>query len=208
MIDLLMTLVITLSSIWVYFDATSNNIGRVPEVKGFTNLSAGAWALTTLFIWIIAFPLYMYKRKSLIETAKESPITVNNFKVKLTVLSTAAALMILSSLGNHLVDSELVIIVKGGELSICPNSTVEQMVDGFMDSPSWDSGTTESGVNFVNISGGITLRDKPVKGVIQFVFTDNANTKFKYNAFEINGVPQNNSMAVVLIRNMCKSATK
>lgn len=99
-----------------------------------------------------------------------------------------------------------VAMVKGGTLQSCPNSTVEKMVNGFMGSPSWESGVGENSVKFVNVGGDITLADKPVRAVVQFVVDEKAGS-FEYQAFEINGVPQNTFMAAALMAKMCESAT-
>jgi len=57
MLDVIFTLVIIASSIWVYWIATSNKIGKHPDQKGMLDILAGAWAVVTLLLWIIAFPL-------------------------------------------------------------------------------------------------------------------------------------------------------
>ena len=44
-----------------------------------------------------------------------------------------------------------VLMVQGGKLESCPSKTIEQMVDGFMGFPSWESLVTEDGNNYVNI---------------------------------------------------------
>ena len=98
-----------------------------------------------------------------------------------------------------------VTMVKGGTLQSCPNSTVEEMVDGFMGSPSWESGVTEDQEIFVNVSGDISYADKPVRAVVQFMI-DKENETFQYNAFELNGIPQNHFIAAELLEKMCDSA--
>ncbi len=41
--------------LFVYLDATKNKIGKVPEVKRFTNMSAGMWATGTAMLWHCCF---------------------------------------------------------------------------------------------------------------------------------------------------------
>lgn len=65
---------ISISAIWVYYDAKKHKIGKVPGKKGLLNMSAGGIAGATLLLWLLAFPLYLYKRKELIEQAKEHPV--------------------------------------------------------------------------------------------------------------------------------------
>jgi hypothetical protein len=94
--------------------------------------------------------------------------------------------------------------VKGGTLDLCPNHTVKQMVDGFMGSPSWESGKAESGQWFVNVDGNITFHDAPVRAKLQFIID---GSHFSFNAFEMNGVPSANLVALAMMTKMCESAT-
>lgn len=208
MIDLIVVLVVVITAVWVYLDATKNKIGKVKDSKGMFNMSAGAWGTVTLFLWIIGFPAYLIKRSNLIETAKESPIVVESAgrAVKTAILAIIGALFVFVVVSPMLGTSKAVAMVKGGTLSLCPGHTVEQMVNGFLDSPSWESGESKNGAEFVNVSGGITLSGKPVNAVVQFT-VDEAGGTFQYNAFEINEVPQNNFMATALFKKMCDSAT-
>lgn len=101
-------------------------------------------------------------------------------------------------------DSTEVKQVKGGILQLCPSHTVDQMVNGFMGSPSWTSGKSTDGQVFVNVEGDITFHDKPVKAMVQF-FVNGDN--FAFNAFEMNGVPSANIIAIGLMNKMCESAS-
>jgi hypothetical protein len=102
-------------------------------------------------------------------------------------------------------DSREVQLVKAGSLQSCPGVTLEKMVNGFMNSPDWESGTSEQGQHFVNITGGITLKEKPVTAKIQFL-VDVEKGSFQFNAFEMNDIPQVNLMALGLLNKMCESA--
>jgi hypothetical protein len=86
---------IAMSAIWVYIDATKNKIGKITNRKGMFNLSAGAWAAATLFLWIVAFPSYLINRSTLSEKAKDNPINVKQRLGKIVVLSLLGALVIL-----------------------------------------------------------------------------------------------------------------
>ncbi len=46
-----------ISSIWVYFDAK-----KIRAVTGNENFKPIAWLLGCLFLWIAAFPIYIYFR--------------------------------------------------------------------------------------------------------------------------------------------------
>ena len=99
-------------------------------------------------------------------------------------------------------DSQEVQLVKEGNLQMCPSKSVNEIVSGYMGSPSWDSGVAENGTKFVNIEGDITFHDKPVRALLQFV-VDDANGTFEFGALEFNEIPQNNLLAMGLLSNMC-----
>jgi len=99
-------------------------------------------------------------------------------------------------------DSKEVQLVKGGNLQACPSKSVDEMVSGYMGSPSWDSGVAENGNKFVNIGGDITFQDKPVRALLQFTVDVDGGT-FEFGALEFNEVPQNNFLAMGLLSNMC-----
>lgn len=117
------------------------------------------------------------------------------------------AAVIWSVIGGGGGDSELVSMVQNGKLQWCPNSTVKQMADGFMASPRWESGKMKNGQEFVNIRGGVTYLQKPVDAAVQFVVDRKAGT-FAFQAFELNGIPQNRLIQRELIQKMCASAAK
>ena len=99
--------------------------------------------------------------------------------------------------------NQTVSLVKTGSLQSCPGSTLEEMAKSFLQDPSWDSGVSDEGVKFVNLSGEVSYADKPVHGVIQFSVDGNS---FQYRALEFNGVPQSQLLAAGLLAKMCESA--
>jgi len=136
---------------------------------------------------------------------KDLPVGQEKFmwgQALIAVTVTVATAAIMNSVFNQSIEVKT---IKQSSLSMCPNATIEQMVNGFMENPSWDSGVGANGKKFVNISGGITYMNKPVNGVLQFVFS-NDNTSFQYSAFEINEIPQNTFIGNELLTKMCKSA--
>ncbi len=86
MLGLLIAVVVTISAVWVYLDATKNGIGKRTDGSGFFNLSAGGWATVTLLLWIVGFPCYLVKREDLIWKAKKSPVVVSGRVWKTLVL--------------------------------------------------------------------------------------------------------------------------
>lgn len=100
MIDTIVVAVVAISALWVYLDATKNNIGKITDAKGIFNKSAGAWGTVTLLLWIIGFPAYLIKRGDLIEKAKENPVPVNGRAAKTAVFGVVGGLWVLLSIGG------------------------------------------------------------------------------------------------------------
>jgi len=74
MLATLIAFVAAASALWVYWDATRLRIGRIKGRKGLSNMSAEAWALVTLLLWIVGFPAYLLKRNTLRAQAEEHPV--------------------------------------------------------------------------------------------------------------------------------------
>jgi len=135
------------------------------------------------------------------ETKTESPSNASGWGWAVIILM---AIFLVTVIIFQMSDSAQVTMVKKGTLRSCPNSTVERMVDSFMENPKWESGKTDNGMEYVNVEGGITFNEKPVTAKVQFLI-NMKNKTFTYNASQINEVPQNNFMAVALFTKMCKS---
>ena len=105
-------------------------------------------------------------------------------------------LFALSSCGGS--NDEQVMMVKAGKLSAYPNKTVGEAIDGFFANPSWSSGTSESGTEFVNAVGKITFMNKEVKAVLQFKI-DKAKKTIEVSALEFNDIAQNKLMLTSLL---------
>lgn len=56
---LFFTIVVCFSALWVIYDSSKNKLQ-----------SPVAWGISTLFIWIIALPVYLFKRKKMVVNAK------------------------------------------------------------------------------------------------------------------------------------------
>ncbi|WP_181297007.1 hypothetical protein [Pseudomonas sp. Q2-TVG4-2] len=137
MLNTIFVLVVAASAVWVYMDATSNGIGKT-EGKGFINLSAGAWGVLTLLLWIIAFPVYLIKRRSLIEKAKDHPVQVGGRTGKAAILGgVGAAWAVLTVVGTM-----------ATALPSCTSSDAEQLVATIIgDMPS----VKLAGIKFVSL---------------------------------------------------------
>lgn len=91
----LLFLIVPLSALFVYWDATKNKIGILKDENGKRqkgSFSALELALTTLLLWIYGFPLYIIKRKSLIQKAKENPIESKNRDIFLKIFAIIAGI--------------------------------------------------------------------------------------------------------------------
>lgn len=76
-------LVIIVCSFWVFNDAASNKIGVHPIKDGVSKgyksgVSPVVWGVGTFFV--IPFFIYLLRRKSLIEVAKENPTVTDKSK--------------------------------------------------------------------------------------------------------------------------------
>lgn len=90
--------IVVVSAIWVYVDATGHKIGKVKEAGGLFNMSAGAWSVVTMFLWIVGFPAYLIKRSALIERAGSAPVEVGGRWVKVAILCVIGGLWVLGTL--------------------------------------------------------------------------------------------------------------
>ena len=61
-------------------------------------MSAGGWALASIYLWLIAFPAYLFNRGKLIAKAKEKPVEPSKRTLKLAVL---VILCILATAKNY-----------------------------------------------------------------------------------------------------------
>jgi hypothetical protein len=88
------SVIVAVSPIWVYWDATAKKIGMDPseKFKYFDNMSAGRWSVFTLFVWIVGFPMYLARRRALTERARAHPVEVRGRWVKLSALGFVGAL--------------------------------------------------------------------------------------------------------------------
>ncbi|SDP29240.1 MATE family efflux transporter [Desulforhopalus singaporensis] len=86
--DSLMVLVVVASAIWVYFDAKSIGAERGLS-NGFLNMGPIGWAMCVAILWIICFPLYLFKRSDIKALASGDRIPDHN-TTKPSAINTAA----------------------------------------------------------------------------------------------------------------------
>ena len=111
-------------------------------------------------------------------------------------IKTAVGLLMLCSTGAQagLLSLLDVATLKESELEMCPNISVEKMVNSFFEDPEWTGG---------NVSGTITYASQPARAMVQVWMQDDG---FSVEALEINGRPQPEGMLDLLLEKMCQSA--
>lgn len=119
---------------------------------------------------------------------------------KLKLLFISSFLFLLAGCGSD----TAVDLVKNGNMDNCPQKTLGQMANDYMDSPSWESIVADDGLTYVNLRGGITYDGIPVTTLVQFLVNEKTE-RFEINAMEINNLPQNLFMAIGLLNNMCEA---
>ncbi|CAM3279080.1 hypothetical protein; putative membrane protein [Xenorhabdus nematophila ATCC 19061] len=68
------TLIPIAAAFWVYFDAYQNRIGTYrDELNRLRGHSPVWWGALTLLLLIVFLPIYLIRRKTLLEIAKEHP---------------------------------------------------------------------------------------------------------------------------------------
>ena len=129
MYSVILSIVIVASSIWVYLDATKNDIGKIEGEKGFFNLHAGGWALVVLLLWIVGFPAYLIKRSDLIKKAHDYPAEVSGKTFKIIALSLCGLVIIIGQLSQaDLSDSPLASLKLTKNNVSCTNDDVQELV--------------------------------------------------------------------------------
>jgi len=119
-------------------------------------------------------------------------------KLKLPALLTISSFLFV---GCSSTDARLS-LVKNGVMNFCPQATVKELVNNYVQSPKWEAFVATDGEDYVNIKGKITYYEKPVDMLLQFKVDTNSD-RFEVNAFEINEIPQNIFMQNALLGNMC-----
>ena len=208
------------SNFFIWLLAFAPIIGSIIEGEFFTNGSLLFWFIlnsslavlddiklkraghkTNNLVWaILLVPVYLWKRATLTKQSKSYFwVWIISFAISFYI-STNYYPNTQLNFGSNVGSSEIV-LVKNGTLSSYPNKTVEEAVNGFFGNPRWKKIIAEDGNTYVNVTGNITYMEKEVSAVIQFRIHETNNT-FEINAFEINGVPQNNFILFGLLSKM------
>jgi hypothetical protein len=100
-------------------------------------------------------------------------------------------------------DEILISIVKDGSLASHQNITLGKAVESFLGNPQWSVQRTADGNEYVSVIGDMTYLGKAVKGTLQFQ-VDQKTSSFKFQACEMNGIPQDRNFANILIEKFYK----
>jgi len=156
-----MSMLLLLSAIFVYWDATGHKIGKIQGVSSVSNSSAFGWAIGTILLWIIVFPMYLIKRKVLIEKAKENPVPKGIVtRILFTGTLTICLLVCLSGGCNRLglqLSKEEVTKLRGYQMTYMSNvglASLGMTVGGFLDSIKGEKKITGVGSNVTISAGG------------------------------------------------------
>lgn len=74
------SLIGVVAGLWIYFDATRQQIGRYRDsfnsAQGFPPL---LWGILTLLFWLLVLPIYLFRRRGLMDAAKIHPVKSNKW---------------------------------------------------------------------------------------------------------------------------------
>jgi hypothetical protein len=95
-------------------------------------------------------------------------------------------------------------VVKRGHLAVCPEKTVGQIVDEYMESPEWREFDGSDGFTYVNLRGRIPVDGVPTIVLIQFnIYEHSGLHSFDLNAMEVNDSPVSIFRANQIFRELC-----
>ena len=98
-------------------------------------------------------------------------------------------------------EDEIISIVRDGALHGHPDRTMGDALNSFLDDIEWEVVATEDFEVLVNVGGYLMYHDEVAWAVLQY-WVDTVDLTFVYNAFEIDGIPQDNYMYFELIELM------
>jgi hypothetical protein len=87
--------------------------------------------------------------------------------------------------------------VRDGFLHASMHTTIGEAFGKFLADPHWSTGRTTEGMEFVNLSGGMTYRGKDVTAHLQFLFDLDGN--YSLHALDFDGTPQDSGVLANLI---------
>lgn len=95
--------------------------------------------------------------------------------------------------------------IKNGTLNACSNYTIKELIDNYMENPSWSKEKSDKGYYVYNVKGESYYNDELANILIQFA-VDNDDIVIK--SFEINKQEQSSTLYDSLVSDMCKAMKK
>jgi hypothetical protein len=160
------------------------------------NLKRAGYQTGNIVGWaFFLVPIYLFKRASLL---KQKPYYAIIWCLMFALLIFAPSAVI-NNLGIS--NNQTVNEVKNGYLTLYPDKTLGEAINGFFGNPKWESIKATDGNIYVNITGKITSNGQLADAILQYEID---NSTFVFHSFEINGVPQNMLMYSQVLDEMYK----
>ena len=190
------------SGSFIFWFALNSGLAILDDIK-----LKNAGHKTNNLVWaIFLVPVYLWRRSTLTKQSKSYFwVWIVSFIISVFISTSYYPNNQLFS--DNFTQSIEVTIVKNGTLNSYPNKTIGEAVNSFFGNPKWKKIIADDGHTYVNAEGKITYMEKEVNAAIQFRIYKETNT-FEINAFEINGVPQNNFMLYGLLSKMYEVETE
>jgi hypothetical protein len=183
--ETLVVLIVVASAIWVYVDATNHKIGKIPNKGGMFNMSAGAWSVVTLLLWIVGFPAYLVKRSALIQEAATSPVEVGGRAGKIAALAIVGGFWLVGTLagsvasvdGPRMAVDDVADAVQVSDLEVVTSSLGVRAISGIA------TNTTDQTIGLVNLEFNLyDENDVQVGSTIANVQNLEPNGKWRFEA--------------------------
>jgi hypothetical protein len=98
--------------------------------------------------------------------------------------------------------SEMDAVIKKGYFDSCSKANVETLVENFFNYPNWESFISPDDNRYhLNASGQIVFDETAVNVLLQFEIEE--GNRWRVNALELNGKPQDLDVILELIEEMC-----
>ena len=169
-----------------------------------------------LFMWIIPLICWYFifgveQKKYISEkyglAYNKKPLRIPVIIMIATVFITTTAMQItdnltLSEAEKREIEMKAIEVVKRSSIQVCPQRTIEEMVNSYMSDSKWEWIFGDNGEDYVRISGGIAFRNQPANAHLILGVKNIEPTEFLF--LEIDGIAQNKMMLNALLQEMCK----
>ena len=141
------------------------------------------------------------KDEANVKEGKVAPPPAKKNKTLKVVIGVIVVLIAAIGIASLAGESEEVSCVKNGYFEAYPSESgypsIGEAFDDYFSDPSWESFTSEEGMEIVQFDGGFTYYDDDTDCSLQFQVYDDGS--FEIYAVEFNGVPQNKLVIAALV---------